>query len=73
MKRATAWKTAPISSTCEVMTSPDYLREPCGKPTACAYPAMGGGWMALCAQHGEKHSDISTPIGELLSNGETLR
>lgn len=48
------WLEEPISCTCEmeVGSSPQKL---CDKATSLAYPAMGGGWMALCYDHGKKH------------------
>ena len=67
MKKA-PWKTSPISPTCEVMR----VREFCGRPTAFAYPAMGGGWMPLCEEHAAKHHPHCSPLGELLAKGETL-
>lgn len=47
------WKTAPISPTCEVRIGRDGSF--CGRASDLAYPAMGGGWMALCLAHGLKH------------------
>lgn len=48
------------SRTCEVWLGrgPDTA---CGKPTAAAYRAMGGGWMALCAMHAPKHAAYTVP------------
>ncbi len=48
------------SATCEMWLGrgPDTA---CGKPTAAAYRAMGGGWMALCAMHAPKHADYTVP------------
>lgn len=43
-----------ISKTCEVF--PVGIDErACGKPTAYAYPASGGGFMALCTEHAKPH------------------
>lgn len=55
------WKTAPINSCC------DHIG--CDAPTVKAYPAMGGGWCSLCAEHGEKHPD-AFDAGELIATGE---
>ena len=74
MKTSSTWKTAPISCTCEV-GMPPYL---CDKPTTHAYPAMGGGWMALCARHA-RHAQKRIKYGgavsvdELIRNGETWK
>lgn len=62
------WKTAPISSVCEVQRE----GQSCGQPTTHAYPAMGRGWMALCYTHAEKHRLRCMPITELFLAGETL-
>jgi hypothetical protein len=42
---------------CEVFAAegPDPLRRICDRPAVLRYPAMGGGWMRLCAEHGAKH------------------
>ena len=61
------WTTAPISPTCDVR-----LGERCGKPTCYAYPAMGGGWMPLCHEHGQKHLPYATDLPTLILRGETL-
>lgn len=45
------WKPGPVSPTCDVLR--DGPR--CGQPTAYAYPAMGGGYMALCDTHAQRH------------------
>ena len=66
--KATNWKTEPISCTCQVRIVEDRIWF-CDKPTAKAYPAMGGGWMSLCARHGLKHKE-AFPIEELISKGE---
>lgn len=62
------WKTAPISPTCEVFLDGRL----CDKATDLAYPAMGGGWMALCYRHGQKHlpNGGTKTIEELISMGE---
>lgn len=31
----------------------------CGAPATLRYPAMGGGYMRLCAEHGAKHANYS--------------
>ena len=70
----TTWKTAPISATCEVMLPrADQKTLFCDEPTALAYPTHGGGWMALCAKHGEKHAKYALPIEELIESGETFQ
>ncbi len=45
------WETAPISPTCEVMMNERF----CDLPTTHVYPTAGGGWMALCYKHAQKH------------------
>jgi hypothetical protein len=30
----------------------------CGEPAKYRYPAMGGGFMRMCATHGEKHARV---------------
>ena len=42
---------------CEVFAGEgvDPLRRTCELPAVLRYPAMGGGFMRLCAEHGEKH------------------
>jgi hypothetical protein len=56
----------PIPRTCEhvIRYDPDAPLEPefCGKPTKSAYPAMGGGWQANCAEHEKGHESYSVPI-----------
>jgi hypothetical protein len=59
------WKTAPISPTCEVLR----LSGMCDQPTSFAYPAMGGGWMALCYKHGLKHIH-AIHVDKLIASGE---
>lgn len=69
MKTLFKWRTAPISSTCQVR---DIAEKPCGKPTVRAHPAWGWGWMALCEEHGKKHADYAPTIEKLIQQGETL-
>ena len=64
----TNWKTKPISCTCEVIISYEPLRF-CGLATVKAYPAAGGGWMALCYKHGLKHTE-AFDTDELIRAGE---
>lgn len=40
-----------VSPRCEVWMSDS----PCSEPTTHFYPAMGGGTMALCEEHAQKH------------------
>lgn len=63
------WHTQPISPVCQVLTGSP--RGFCEDPTEKAYPAMGGGWMALCFMHGAKHSE-AFHIEQLISDGETF-
>lgn len=63
---APPWTTKPISPTCEVRRG----QSACDKPTVKAYPARGGGWMALCTEDGQAHPE-ATAIDELLQRGET--
>lgn len=46
------WVPKKPSETCETWT---HDRTVCGKPATRAYPAMGGGYMALCDDHAERH------------------
>lgn len=46
---------------CEVLIC-DQIE--CGKPATHAYPARGGGYMALCSEHAKKHTD-AWPINEI--------
>ena len=32
------------------------LKPKCSKPAVLRYPAMGGGYMRLCAEHGAPHA-----------------
>lgn len=70
MKTSSTWKTEPISCTCEVLRP--YAGVLCDKPTTHAYPAMGCGWMALCARHAQKHIKHggAIPTDELILRGE---
>lgn len=73
MKKMTppAWRTEPISCTCEVMLSATVL---CDEPTTHAYPSMGCGWMALCEKHSKRHlPNGAIPVEELIAKGETWR
>ncbi len=78
MKTAT-WKTAPISHTCEKLRTGLFFNKcempkdgMCDAPTSYAYPAQGGGWMALCFRHGQKHLPQIQTIEELIRAGETF-
>lgn len=62
------WKNKPISCTCEVLISYGKF---CDKPTEAAYPADGGGWMALCMMHSLKHKE-ATPVVVLINDGQTF-
>lgn len=53
------WRPAQPSKTCETWVNG---RQECGRPAVMAYPAMGGGYMALCAEHGEKHASYCVTI-----------
>jgi hypothetical protein len=68
METEKKWKTAPISATCQVLRG----HKLCDLPTEFAYPAMGGGWMALCYRHGLQHvgSGGAQKIEVLITNGE---
>jgi hypothetical protein len=48
------WKFSPPAETCHVWDPPESMT-PCGKPATHAYPAMGGGYASLCADHSGKH------------------
>ncbi len=43
--------------TCELVKGehPDPFKRICNRPAVLRYAAMGGGYMHLCAEHGEKH------------------
>lgn len=74
--RSGDWKTEPISCVCEVMEKYHPLMpvRVCEKPTVAAYPAMGGGWMALCVRHSRKHlPNGAIPTDNLIRGGETWR
>jgi len=64
------WKTAPISPTCERWPANEKL---CDLPTAYAYPAAGGGWMALCEACGKKHLPAVKTLASLIRSGEVLK
>lgn len=59
---------AKVSPTCEVITN-FATDERCGVTSVMAYPAMGGGYMSLCAEHGEKHKAYCVSI-EAARRGE---
>lgn len=49
-----------VSPRCEVVTNIDAVQDKrewsfCDKPTTHWYPTMGGGTMALCEEHAQKH------------------
>jgi hypothetical protein len=50
-----------ISAKCDVLVGKNTF---CGKPTAKVYPALGGGYQTLCAEHGRKHRE-AWPIQEV--------
>lgn len=67
------WTTAPISPTCEHHTFlPFGTYKVCDHATSYAYPAMGGGWMALCYRHGQRHLPHIMAIEDLITAGETF-
>lgn len=45
-----------VGTPCETWTGAPFT--PCGKPSTCRYPAMGGGWHHMCAAHGARHGNI---------------
>lgn len=57
------WQFAPPSETCHVWDPPERRVE-CGKPATHAYPAMGGGYASLCADHAPKHRSYIVTIEE---------
>lgn len=65
------WTTAPISPTCEVLTGTGHAM--CDSVTEYAYPAMGGGWMALCGAHGIKHLPHASHVSDLILKGEKFQ
>lgn len=67
------WITQPISPTCELITGKENGQYSfCDHPTNYAYPADGGGWMALCERHGKKHLPHIMLIEDLITAGETF-
>lgn len=68
---APGWQTEVVSVSCQVLLC---TRAVCGAPTVAAYPAMGGGWMALCElceSHAVKHRPHGCfDLGVLLEWGE---
>lgn len=60
------WKTAPISPLCE------YSK--CRRPAVVAYPALNGGWCALCLWHSKQHEYTEQNIiSNLMRGGETFQ
>jgi hypothetical protein len=43
---------------CDIISGelPHPMQRICQKPAVLRYPAMGGGYMRLCADHGAKHA-----------------
>ena len=71
-----------MNAKCEVVLDWQPTVVKCGKPTVAGYPAMGGGRMALCVEHVEKHIqtpasakalDMRTPSGEPYGWGENTK
>lgn len=60
----------PLSATCEHWPSGPAM---CGDPTCYAYPAMNGGWMALCHDHGQKHLPHAFHVTTLVLAGVKLK
>lgn len=48
-----------VNLTCEHRYGEKHF---CHAPTVAAYPTMGGGYMALCRTHAEKHASICLPV-----------
>jgi hypothetical protein len=61
------WSTAPISPTCETLGLPGARPRQCGQPTSHAYPALRGGWAAICEHHAVNILPHCTPIVGLLA------
>jgi hypothetical protein len=57
-----------VSSTCEVWLDKDRQ---CNEATIAAYPAYGGGYMALCLHHSRAHPN-AVPVEELIEQGESF-
>lgn len=51
---------------CEIVRGegPRWDERICFRPATMRYPAMGGGFMHLCAEHGEQHARIVDKFGE---------
>lgn len=51
---------------CEIVRGegPQWFERICEKAATMRYPAMGGGWMHLCAEHGKKHARLVDEFGE---------
>lgn len=63
-----------ISPTCEVL-NPSRIGSAatfCGAPTARAYPASGGGFTALCEEHGRAHRVYAWTLDDLRGAAEAL-
>jgi hypothetical protein len=56
-EQATATKDETYQGRCEAIVSTLQMRA-CGRHAVLRYPAMGGGYMRLCAEHGMKHRPI---------------
>jgi hypothetical protein len=65
------WRTAPISPTCETLVGA-CLTKSCGQPTTHAYPALRGGWAALCEHHADNIHPYCILLADLLTQGETM-
>jgi hypothetical protein len=44
----------------------------CVEPSDWAYPAMGGGWFALCQDHAEKHLGYCAPVAAIRAGTVTM-
>lgn len=55
-----------VSATCETWVE---RNTPCGEPSTLAYPALGGGYHAMCDEHAKKHVDYCVTI-EAARRGE---
>jgi hypothetical protein len=56
-----------VNDTCELSSTCESRRggSACGEPTVGGYPAMGGGWMALCAGHIGPHESYCVPAEDI--------
>lgn len=55
------WMPKPPSETCETLL---HDNAPCGERATLAYPALGGGYHAMCFSHARRHLQYCVSIEE---------